>query len=254
MATAQATMLSTPELLEHTLAHLPMRHLLVVAPLVSRMWQAITLSPTLQRALFFEPDSSATEPIQNPMLVELFPPFFSPAGKVPWSWPGNAYEIKHMPWAKAPSAFKRANASWRRMLVTQPPTQTLVVTHTSHTMSGNYEHRAEMKDLSLRMGMLYDLVLPFADEDAYFCILWRNAFDGEGDKGDSTFDTQGDKNDVTLAVYKDDGKDDVTLALWNSVSCMGSQGGRCLDERFDCEGRKEVKLNWGETVNRGFWN
>jgi hypothetical protein len=51
MATARDTVISTPELLEQTLSHLPMRDLLAVAPLVSRTWQAIALSPELQSTI-----------------------------------------------------------------------------------------------------------------------------------------------------------------------------------------------------------
>ncbi|KAJ7838605.1 hypothetical protein B0H14DRAFT_2788901, partial [Mycena olivaceomarginata] len=158
------SVIQTPELVEHTLALLPVRDLLVVAPLVSKMWQAITLSPNLQRALFFEadPTASASQPVQNPLLVELFQSFFAPnaAKTFSWSWPGTATSILAMPWAQAPEAFKRADASWRRMLVTQPPVQTMVIVQTSHGMGGSSERRAVLRDLSLRMGMQYDLALP----------------------------------------------------------------------------------------------
>ncbi|KAJ7899789.1 hypothetical protein B0H13DRAFT_2196040, partial [Mycena leptocephala] len=155
---ARDSVIQTPELVEHTLAHLPIRDLLVTAPLVSKMWQAITLSPTLQRALFFEPDptASASHPIKNPLLVELFQPFFAPSTARQYPWPGTATSILAMPWAQAPEAFKRADASWRRMLVTQPPAQTMVVIQESHGMRGMSERRAVLRDISLRMGMLYD--------------------------------------------------------------------------------------------------
>ncbi|KAJ7813868.1 hypothetical protein B0H14DRAFT_2851835 [Mycena olivaceomarginata] len=99
MSAAQDTVISMPELLELILALLPMRHLLLVAPLVSKTWQAITLTPGPQRTLFFQPDLGS-EPIQNPLLVE------------------------------AEDAFKREGASWRRMLVTQPPARTMTVVET----------------------------------------------------------------------------------------------------------------------------
>jgi hypothetical protein len=149
-----------------------MRDLLTVAPLVSKAWQAITLSPALQRALFFEPDLTGTQPVENPLLVELFPPFFLlPSGDwpPPWSWPGNASRFKEMSWVTAPDAFKREDVSWRRMLVTQPPTRTMVVTHMTHSMIGDFEQRAVLKDLSLRMGVLYDIAMPFVDGGA----AWR---------------------------------------------------------------------------------
>ncbi|KAJ7899782.1 hypothetical protein B0H13DRAFT_2196034, partial [Mycena leptocephala] len=155
---ARDSVIQTPELVEHTLALLPIRDLLVTAPLVSKMWQAITLSPSLQRALFFEPDpkASASHPIKNPLLVELFQPFFAPNAAREFPWPGSATAILAMPWAQALEAFKRADASWRRMLVTQPPAQTMVIIQNSHGMGGMSQRKAVLRDLSLRMGMLYD--------------------------------------------------------------------------------------------------
>ncbi|KAJ6489911.1 hypothetical protein C8R45DRAFT_1213320 [Mycena sanguinolenta] len=135
MSTAQETTISTPELLEHTLAYLSMGDLLVVSPLVSKAWQTITLSPV---ALFFEPDPASTELVQNPLLVELFAPFFSLGGNDPWCWSGTKQALEAMPRASRPGAFRRADASWRRMLVTQPSTQNLVVAYKRHTMIGNY--------------------------------------------------------------------------------------------------------------------
>ncbi|KAJ7696980.1 hypothetical protein B0H17DRAFT_881974, partial [Mycena rosella] len=157
MSTATDIVISTPELLEHTLAQLPMRDLLVTAPLVSKTWHAITLSPTLQRALFFQPDPLSNAVQKNPLLVEIFPPFFAPEGRNRWSWPGEASTIMSMPWSKAPDAFKRKEASWRRMLVTQPPAQTMAIIETRHGQLGDSERQAVLDDLSLRMGVLYDL-------------------------------------------------------------------------------------------------
>ncbi|KAF7345302.1 putative MFS transporter [Mycena sanguinolenta] len=232
MSTAKETMIFTPELLEHTLVHLPMRDLLVAAPLVSKAWHAITRSPLLQRALFFEPDPASTELVQNPLLVELFAPFFSPPGDDPdaWSWPGSVAAFEAMPWATRSAAFCRADASWRRMLVTQPPTQTLVVTQKHHTMSGNYVRRAVLRDLSLRMGVLYDLSMPFIDEGATFRIHWEGQIKNYG---------------------SNNGEGDATIEVWKSVSCM-PQTGRFLDERFDSKGRIKVKVNFGENVYVGW--
>ncbi|KAJ7210296.1 hypothetical protein C8J57DRAFT_1539999 [Mycena rebaudengoi] len=103
-------MISTFELLELILAHLPMPALLVIMPL---------------RVLFFQPDPLSL-PIQNPLLVELFPPFFRPADKQLHA----ASSITSMPWAMAPATFKRAEASWRHMLTSQPAVQTMMVTQT----------------------------------------------------------------------------------------------------------------------------
>jgi hypothetical protein len=53
-----------------------MRDLLVTVPLVRKTWQAVTLTPTLQRALFFQSDPSSP-PVQNYFLVKMLSPFFA---------------------------------------------------------------------------------------------------------------------------------------------------------------------------------
>ncbi|KAJ7607083.1 hypothetical protein DFH06DRAFT_1250145 [Mycena polygramma] len=177
MSTAQDAVSSTPELLERILALLPMQNLLVTAPLVSKTWQATTLTPLLQRILFFQPDpTSISEPVQNPLLVAKFPPpFFAQKSgdQSRWSWP-SANSIKKLPWAAAPEAFRRRDASWRRMLVRQPPVRSMSVVEMCHAQMGDFERRAELYDLELRMGALYDLVLPLIDRVASsFRIRWH---------------------------------------------------------------------------------
>ncbi|KAJ7445056.1 hypothetical protein FB451DRAFT_1293226 [Mycena latifolia] len=218
MSTAKAAVMSTPELLELTLAQLPMRDLLVTAPLVCKMWQAITLSPTLQRALFFQPDPSS-ECIQNPLLAELFPPFFAPESPNGRSQLGNAKAIMAMPWSKAPDAFKREDASWRRMLVTQPPAHTMIVTESCHARGGNFERRAVLKDLSLRMGTLYDIAVPLIDRVASsFRICWHSDANSEGD---------------------------LTLAVAYTVQCRRGLPSP-LARRFYSDGHKPLKIKFKE--------
>jgi hypothetical protein len=104
--------------------------------------------------------------------VELFPPFFAPEQPSRWSWP-DAEAIQSMPWSKAPEAFKWPEASWRRMLVVQPPAPMMVVSERCHPRGGDFDHRAVLDDPCLRMGVLYDLVLPFIDRVASgFSIHW----------------------------------------------------------------------------------
>ncbi|KAK7044354.1 F-box domain protein [Favolaschia claudopus] len=161
-----------------------MRDLLCIAPLVSKMWQATTTTPCLQRILFFEPDPSAnpSRPTQNPLLAGIFSPFFTRlVNKFTFPWPGTLGSIKAMPWAKNSDAFRRAGASWRRMLVTQPPVRTLAVRRVNNGTGGFSYRLATMSDLSLRMGYLYDLVLPFTEDGMWFCVDW----DGAGSEHDS---------------------------------------------------------------------
>ncbi|KAJ7125349.1 hypothetical protein C8R44DRAFT_782908 [Mycena epipterygia] len=221
MSTARDTVISTPELLELTLAQLPMRDLLLTVPLVCKRWQIITLSPTVQRALFFQPDPHS-EPVQNPLLAEMFPPFFAPGTENRFLWPGKASSIMSMPWSKAPHAFRRKEASWRRMLVTQPPPQTVIVTVTRHGRGGDSVQRAELNDLSLRMGVLYDLAVPYIDRVASsFRIRWHHGLDLEGD---------------------------LTLDTIYTQQCRRGLPGK-LDKQFYSDESKAIEVNFGDAVS-----
>lgn len=95
------------------------------------MWQVIILTPTLQRALFFQPDPSLSERVQNPLLADLFHSFFaSLEGSSRRKW-ADAEVITAMPWSYAVAAFKRPEANWRCMLVTQPPVERIIVSECS---------------------------------------------------------------------------------------------------------------------------
>ncbi|KAJ6585710.1 hypothetical protein B0H19DRAFT_1110560 [Mycena capillaripes] len=194
MSSAKDTVISTTELLEHILERPPMRALLVTAPLVSKTWQAITLTSAFQRALFLQPDpaSSQSAPVKNPLLEEVFAPFFrrdsdlNPQNRFTWS---DAKAIKAMPWSKAPDAFRRREASWRRMLVQQPPAQTMLVTEKCEGQLGDEERRAVLRDLELRMGLLYNITLPFIDRVASsFRIHWHDNIDNQTPTQDLTLD------------------------------------------------------------------
>ncbi|KAJ6584376.1 hypothetical protein B0H19DRAFT_1104870 [Mycena capillaripes] len=232
MSPAQDTVLSTPELLELVLAHVPMRDLLVSAPRVSKTWRALTLTPTLQRILFFQPDPSSTaqksRPTQNPLLVEFFPPFFIPDLEhwERWYWP-DANAIKAMPWAKAPEAFRRREASWRRMLVVQPPARMMRVMERCHSRRGDSKRRGVLRvdDLEggLRMGVLYDLVVPLVDrEESSFCTRWH--CDADIDKGE--------EGDLTLTVG------------FTAMCIQGRPGEFRDDEQFYCEGAEAVEIEF----------
>ncbi|KAJ6506835.1 hypothetical protein C8R45DRAFT_797092, partial [Mycena sanguinolenta] len=119
MSPPQESVLATPELLELILSQLPMRDLLVTAIRISKTWHATTLTPSLQCALFFLPSlSSDSEHIQNPLLAATFPSFFAARSM---RCRVRTLMDQELPWGKASDAFKRAEASWRRMLLTQPP-------------------------------------------------------------------------------------------------------------------------------------
>ncbi|KAK8130003.1 hypothetical protein PG999_002383 [Apiospora kogelbergensis] len=144
-----------PELLEAILLHVDELTLLVSAQRVSKHWHAvIAVSPRLQWKLFLRPDESAAAarvPQQNPFLAKAFPFCFDPRvvgrlmvfepkpGNRPILWAKSNilaarppvlelhradfwYHFPQCPrlWARQ-AAFARPDASWRRMLVHQPP-------------------------------------------------------------------------------------------------------------------------------------
>ncbi|KAJ7073457.1 hypothetical protein B0H15DRAFT_61204 [Mycena belliarum] len=188
---ARDTVMATPELLALVLVQLPLRDLLLRAPLVCKMWHATTLTPALQRALFLAPDldpfsDSVAAPVRNPLLAELFPPFFTTPGPNRWSWP-DAHALMAMPCASALAAFRRPDASWRRMLVAQPPPHTMHLIQKCHARGGDRERRAELRELELRMGPLYDLAVQFLERvTSHVCITWH---EGVGRKADLTLET-----------------------------------------------------------------
>ncbi|KAJ6505379.1 hypothetical protein C8R45DRAFT_972513 [Mycena sanguinolenta] len=201
-----------------------MKYLLVTAPLVNKTWLATTRTQALQRALFFLPDPSS-EPVHNPLLAKLFPPFFtSEMGderRSGWvgALPGSATSIMAMPWAEAPDAFKRADASWRRMLVTQPPVQTMVITQTLSTRGGRSQRHAVLKDLALRMGVLYDLAVEFIDnQSSSFRIHWHRI---------------GSERDLTLAVRYARG-------------CVIYGGRVWVEKQFKSDALEKVTVDFGE--------
>ncbi|PYH43016.1 uncharacterized protein BP01DRAFT_122553 [Aspergillus saccharolyticus JOP 1030-1] len=140
--------LNTPELLELILTQLDLRTLLTSAQRTCRTWHTlIRTSLPLQEALFFHPiksghnapsHDSTTTPTINPLLQWAFPQFLSqpPSDYYPSSL--NPFDdltsLAHR--AKHP-AYLRPEASWRRMLVQQPPARSVGVLTASHGPFGS---------------------------------------------------------------------------------------------------------------------
>jgi hypothetical protein len=102
------------------------------------------------------------------------------------------------------------------MPVTQPP----VVARNTQTVAGDFERRGVLEDtVGLRMGMLYDLVVPFVDAGGSFCLRWHDGLNGEGD---------------------------LALTLWESMGCT-SDFEEHLGELFGSEGWKEVEIIFGQS-------
>jgi hypothetical protein len=113
------TVLTTPKLLSHILSLLPIKDLLSSAQCVNRTWNNVIETTTpLQAALFLTSSSSTTPRILNSLLKTNWPQWFqAPSSfnkKRPRPAASDFYILK---WAQRPSAFRRREASWRKMLV-----------------------------------------------------------------------------------------------------------------------------------------
>ncbi|KAF2448627.1 hypothetical protein P171DRAFT_428671 [Karstenula rhodostoma CBS 690.94] len=192
--------LRTLEILELILSFLP-PHALLLAQRTCTTWHnLISTSPTLQTVLFLRASasqSSHSSYMLNPLLTSVFPFFFS-SNKLAqaeraqdWDvlWGdvdvGTQDEASVKPFMysnlnRRPGAFKRKDASWRRMHLCDPPVRTVVWRRESVGMAGHIikesvtgfgaeagRHRGSWmklggeevwleKEEGLRMGVLYD--------------------------------------------------------------------------------------------------
>jgi len=176
------------EIIEAIFLELPLRDLLVNAQRVSRAWNTVINLPSFQKRLFFEPrpKNHISEAKLNPLLLESFPAFFTRAaadniGVAKW----HQEILSEADWNSSPEkidAYSRKEASWRQMLVSQPPITIIKVIKTTSTpgLDGKREGRL-VKCRGLKMGTLYD----FIDEEVHsgsthdstgFDLEWNNIF------------------------------------------------------------------------------
>ncbi|KAL4931805.1 uncharacterized protein BDV17DRAFT_255362 [Aspergillus undulatus] len=132
--------LDTPEVLELVLVQTDMRTLLTSAQRVCRAWfNLIRTSPSIQKALFFTPMNESevgSEKTLNPLLIEAFPAVFPDKNR------SKRYQFSFFDMAITRDAatmnqFLRKDASWRRMLVQQPPVADVGLFHITHAMGGD---------------------------------------------------------------------------------------------------------------------
>lgn len=149
---AQFQALSTPEILELILLQLDMRTLLTSAQRVCRLWADLTKkSPYIQEALFLTPvrdnntNTVAVNKVRNPLLAEAFPSIFQNTNTI------SAYEEEEHDVFTLTSfdlilnpekkeAYLRPGASWRRMLVQQPPIPKIAIFQVFYGMSIGYRY------------------------------------------------------------------------------------------------------------------
>lgn len=213
MMPAVESVFATEELLEAILVEVDMRTLLLSAQRVSRHWQsAINASLPLQRALFFQAEraTEAVEPgftprkTQNPLLKDIFPAWFENIdGFTPRPRPG-VNPVHYFP-ATAMMGYKRfeelplyqtslrsddnpflrPDASWRRMLTSQPPCfaiSTNIKRGPGASMGkGEGEGGLMRHEGGVRMGSLYNITLGHSVGHfvSGFMVIWL----GSGEEG-----------------------------------------------------------------------
>ncbi|ETS80707.1 hypothetical protein PFICI_08236 [Pestalotiopsis fici W106-1] len=185
--TAVASVWAISEIAESILARLPMKDLLL-AQRVSTSWKyLIKSSPVLQELLFMRPRQSETVPKSssngkivreyNPLLLEHMPTWFSRPKGISF------HTVENAPWAQTGSrpAFLCRDASWRHMLLAQPPftmfesAQHVYTNDSSDSLLvGCIECPA-----GVRMGLAYDqAVQPVQDGLAIFPNHFYTLMDG----------------------------------------------------------------------------
>jgi hypothetical protein len=119
--TARDKVLSMPELLEAILLEVDLLTLLVAAQRVCQNWHAlIHTSPSLQQALYFKPCTEVVTNYtqNNHLLARHFPNLLQQTSHLPQY--ALALDLARVPINKK-EAFLRRGASWRNLLLHQPP-------------------------------------------------------------------------------------------------------------------------------------
>ncbi|CAG7969154.1 unnamed protein product [Penicillium nalgiovense] len=206
----QSHALSIPEIFELVLLNLDTHTLLTKATRICHSWSHfINSSPRIQWALFFRPlDNALNKPkTQNPLLAETFPSIFDQSvntnkkndldtdttnEKTTSNVTLTTFDMVKNPhkW----DAYIRQEASWRRMLVQQPPVYTLSLLRSNVGHGGQhlyiYEALDDQKEPAggLRMEIVFE-ALVFGDrwdQDEYSAteMVWGQEFLPKQVRGD----------------------------------------------------------------------
>lgn len=168
MSSAQETALVTMEILENILLSLDIQSILTSAQRVCHKWRdLVSTSPSIQKHIFFQPDWDQKHKQQNPLLASIFPGWFSPDHTIPraeiedrGTLDIGSEGIKssidlNQPDVKA--SFKHKDASWRRMLVQQPPVLDLVLFRVGSSRGGSWLDGSHLYDLDVEDTSVKDL-------------------------------------------------------------------------------------------------
>ncbi|KAL4902054.1 hypothetical protein BDW74DRAFT_66850 [Aspergillus multicolor] len=163
---------SIPEILEGILLHLDMETLLL-AQRTCRTWRAvIQSSPALEKALYMAPahsfladDAQKREMTCNPLLARKFPQLFptirdSNKPKVRRERNTTIFTGLHMLEPNKLESYIRPEASWRRMLVQEPPVKTIAVFTATYGWATSYSiYEIEAGAKGLTMGAYFEYMI-----------------------------------------------------------------------------------------------
>jgi len=139
--------LASTELLENIFLQLNLRSLLTSAQSVNRSWrQLIQKSSKIQKALFFQPEKKrrgANEPMFNSLSMETFPSLFPQDGGTSSKFSFTSLDMAQTPEKLA--AYARSEASWRKMLVQQPPISEFAFMYSEKSMGGDSLEQYSLK-------------------------------------------------------------------------------------------------------------
>ncbi|KAM0124504.1 hypothetical protein ACHAP3_010292 [Botrytis cinerea] len=170
MSTQSLNPLYVPEILTKILSHLDAKTLLF-SQRVSKQWaELVQTSPHLQECLFFKSSAPNAEFTLNPLLVEKFPAWFNTMEEEPWIQVGHEVFDK-LEWGSSPRvtmAYKRSDASWRKMLLCQPPLEEMLINYTrcDNQWLCFWDVKVEKKE-GIRMGLAFDYMY----QAMYKCIF-----------------------------------------------------------------------------------
>ncbi|CDM37273.1 hypothetical protein DTO013E5_8363 [Penicillium roqueforti] len=168
------------ELIEAILRQVDMQTVLL-AQRVCRQWAlCIRASSPMQQILFFQPAPANRPRQQNPLLASKFPYWFPADDTKSCAIAFGAGDMQDF--LESSDIYRRPEASWRRMLVQQPPIMALGWVERSVSPSNVIDlHRWEIPLQALgglQMNILYDLVVntsEVAPEYFYFRVLWSQS-------------------------------------------------------------------------------
>ncbi|OQE46723.1 hypothetical protein PENCOP_c001G07112 [Penicillium coprophilum] len=215
------------ELIEVILILVDDEQTLLLAQRVCRRWaRCIQASRALQQALFYRPLQPAlpntTIPQRNSLLAAKFPYWFPNDDQASRNSLFGAGDMREF--LDKSAAWLHPSASWRRMLVQQPPAMSLGWISRQETPIGHISLQQWELSLEeyggLRMNMLYDLVVKSSDDAAAF-FYWRMHWSYPGLESYSIScdpDIQMDRVDYYLeAMMSANAQTDIVLDTWNTA-------------------------------------